>query len=355
MPFVDDILSFLSRNRGYFLGKALLAATVAGASSLFGVSVLIPAMVIVGGGLALRTYHRFTEIAHYKQQMVDLYREDIAEQLGISPEQVNVSHLKEAAKENDVIAQALSRQRTKNFIELGTSLLSAAVTFGLLSSFGEVSQFRTFIDKDLGLGNLLGSAVNFIGLSTVGGVSGLIFHDALGLAIGAKTGTIKAAAHDLILEMENNLRHGRPISREQVYGVLVAGNPALQEAITTRFQKSYSWMNAAEQSRVLHILGIADTLDNLAQQINRGEIRPGRLAFLMDDHALSSTRRVERSTGELALANNDMAPATDMTQSEPRSFVERVGPRPEGQSSFVSRVSSARENPIELVGATHGR
>lgn len=347
MPFVDDILSFLSRNRGYFLGKALLAATVAGASSLFGVSVLIPAMVIVGGGLALRTYHRFTEISHYKQQMVDLYREDIAAQLGIAPEMVGVENLKEAAKGNDVIAQALARQRTKNFIELGTSLLSAAVTFGLLSSFGDTSQFKEFILKDLKLGTFLGDAASFIGLSTVGSISGLIFHDALGLAIGAKTGTIKAAAHDLILEMENNLRHGRPISREQVYGVLVAGNPQLQEAISLRFHKSYSWMNAAEQSRVLHILGIAESLDNLAQQINRGEIRPGRLAYLMDDHALSSTRRVERSTGELALASSEVAPAADISTREARSFVERVGPRPEGQSSFAERVSSARASLVE--------
>lgn len=347
MPFVDDILSFLSRNRGYFLGKALLAATVAGASSLFGVSILVPAMLIVGGGLALRTYRRFTEISHYKQQMVDLYREDIAAQLGIAPEMVGVENLKEAAKGNDVIAQALARQRTKNFIELGTSLLAATVTFGLLFSFGDTGQFHDFIRNDLGLSNFLGSAVNFIGLSTVGGISGLIFHDALGLAIGAKTGTIKAAAHDLILEMENNLRHGRPISREQVYGVLVAANPQLQEAITTRFQKSYSWMNAAEQSRVLHILGIADTLDNLAQQVNRGEIRPGRLAYLMDDHALSSTRRVELSRGELTHASTDISPAADISTSEPRSFVERVGPRPQGQSSFVERVSSARENLVE--------
>lgn len=347
MPFVDDILSFLSRNRGYFLGKVLLALSVAAASSLFGVSILIPAIVIVGGGLALRTYGRWNELTHYKQEMVDLYREDIAQQLGIAPEQVSIENLKEAAKGNDVIAQALARQHTKNFIELGTSLLTAAVTFGLLSSFGEVSEFRSFIDKDLGLGKLLGDAVNFIGLSTVGGVSGLIFHDALGLAIGAKTGTIKAAAHDLILDMEKDLRRGRPISREQVYGVLVAGNPELQEAIYIRFQKSYRSMNAAEQSRVLHILGIADTLDNLAQQINRGEIRPGRLAYLMDDHALSSTRRVERSTGELAQSSNDIAPGMDAASPAPRSFVERVGPRPEGQSSFVERVSSARENLVE--------
>ncbi|MBX9726873.1 MAG: hypothetical protein K2X09_06375, partial [Rickettsiales bacterium] len=241
MPFVDDITSFLSRNRGYLFGKALLMAAVAGASTFFAGSILIPGMVIVGGGLALRAYGRYNALTHYKQQMVDLYRDDIADHLGIAPEQVTISDLKEAAKENDVIAQALKRQQTKTFIDIGTSLLAGAVTFGLLFSFGNASAIQRFVSQDLGLGQFFANAVNFIGLSTVGSFSGLIFHDALGLAIGARTGTIKAAAHDLIVAMDHDVAHGRPISREQVYGVLVAGNPALQEAIHTRFHKSYGW------------------------------------------------------------------------------------------------------------------
>lgn len=338
MPFVDDIASFLSRNRGYFFGKALLMAAVAGASSLFGVGILIPAMVIVGGGLALRAYGRFSALSHYKQQMVDLYRDDIADHLGIDPAQVSISDLKEAAKENDVIAQALKRQQTKTFIEIGTSLLAGAVTFGLLYSFGDTGQFFEFTKK---FGPFLGNAVNFIGLSTVGSFSGLIFHDALGLAIGARTGSIKAAAHDLILDMDHSVRHGRPISREQVYGVLVAGNPALQEAILTRFHKSYGWMNAAEKSNVLHTLGIATELDTLAQQINNGEIRPGRLAYLMDDDAARKVRTAKTQT-----AQAEAEPAADVSVHPQRPFVERLGlSESRHDASFTDRLDARRAQP----------
>jgi hypothetical protein len=352
MPFVDDITAFLSRHRGYFFGKALLMATVAGASTLFGGSILIPAMVIVGGGLALRAYGRFNDLHYYKQQMVDLYRNDIAEHLGIAPEQVTISDLKQAAQENEVIAQALARQQKKTFIEIGTSLLAGAVTFGLLFSFGDTGAFHSFTQKYLG--QFLGNAVNFIGLSTVGGISSLVLHDALGLAIGARTGTIKAAAHDLIVAMDHDVAHGRPISREQVYGVLVAGNPSLQEAILTRFHKSYAWMNAAEKSNVLHTLGIASDLDALAQQINHGEIRPGRLAYLMDDGAAQQVRNHRN-----AAPSQEPEPAADLSKPQQRQFVERLGLGPQARdSSFTARVNAERAQQNTLTpmeGAAHGR
>jgi len=268
--------------------------------------------------------------------MVDLYRDDIADHLGIAPAQVTIGHLKEAAKDNEVIAQALERQQKKTFIEIGTSLLAGAVTFGLLYWFGDASKIQSFIAKDLGLGPFLANAINFIGLSTVGSFSGLIFHDVLGLAIGAHTGTIKAAAHDLILDLDYSVRHGRPISREQVYGVLVAGNPALQEAIHTRFHKSYAWMNAAEKSNVLHTLGIATELDSLAQQINSGEIRPGRLAYLMDDDAAHQVRSHRETAPE-------PEPAADISKPHQRQFVERLGlSEPRRDGSFTARVNAER-------------
>lgn len=337
MPLIDDIVSFFSRHRGYFFGKALLMAAVAGASTFFGGSILIPGMVIVGGGLALRAYGRFSALGYYKQEMVDLYRDDIAQHLGIAPEQVTIGHLKEAAKENEVIAQALERQQKKTFIEVGTSLLTAAVTFGLFYVFGDASAIQNFVAKDLGLGQLLGNAVNFIGLSTVGSFSGLVLHDGLSLAIGARTGTLKAAAHDLILAMDHDVRRGRPISREQIYGVLVAGNPQLEERIRHQFHKSYSWMSAAEKSNVLHTFGIAAALDDLAQQINNGEIRPGRLAYLMDDDALHTSRAAQT----LAISNE---PA-----QEKSNFVERLGLSARSHEGFAAKLRDEESTPTALV------
>lgn len=334
MALFDDIGLLWSRYRGYFLGKAALMLAVGGASSLLGISILWPALLIVGGGMALHAYELVTQQRYYQQDMVDLYRDDIAAHLGIAPEQVTRAHLREAAQDNEVIAQALERQRKKTFIDIGTSLLAGAVSFALLLSFGNAGQFLQFA-KDT-FSDALGPIVNLIGLGTVSSISGVVLHDALGLAIGVKTGVSKAAAHDLIVAMDRDMRHGRPISREQVYGVLVAGNPHLQEAITTRFHKSYRWMNAAEQSNVLHQIGVAAELDTLAQQINRGETRPGRLAYLMDDDALADMRA--RRTPAAAAAEPTMEAAAGQG-----NFVERLGRAQHRSEDFVKRVLIDRE------------
>ncbi|MDX2095033.1 MAG: hypothetical protein SFW64_03745 [Alphaproteobacteria bacterium] len=334
MALFDDIGQLWTRYRGYFLGKAALMLAVGGASSLLGISILWPALVIVGGGMALHAYGLVTQQRYYQQDMVDLYRDDIADHLGIAPEQVTRAHLKEAAKDNEVIAQALERQHKKTFIDIGTSLLSGAVSFALLLSFADAGQFLRFAKETFS--DALGPIVNFIGLSTVSSVSGLVLHDALGLAIDVKTGVSKAAAHDLIIAMDRDVRHGRPISREQVYGVLVAGNSQLQQAIATRFHKSYRWMNAAEQSNVLHQIGVAEELDVLAQQINRGEIRPGRLAYMMDDDALADMRARHAHTAPSPTPTVEAAP-------EQGKFVTRLGRAQHQSEDFVKQVLAGRQ------------
>ena len=334
MPFIDDIGAFLNRNRGYFLGKMLLMFAVGAASHALGITMLVPAAILVGGGMAIHAYGRFTEHRYYQQEMVDLYRDDIAQHLGIAPEQVTRAHLKEAAKGNEVIAQALERQHKKLLIDIGTSLLAGVVTFGLLLSFGEAGKFFDFTQKTFG--EALGPMVNLIGLGTVSGISGLVLHDALGIAIGAKTGTLKAAAHDLILDMHNDIVHGRPISREQVYGVLVASNPDLQQAIVTRFHKSYAWMSAAEKSNVLHEVGVATDMDILARQINTGEVRPGRLAYMLADATLPAHRPPSDS--------NTASPEQEPQKS---NFVGRLGLAARANSSFTEQVKESRSHASE--------
>jgi len=121
--------------------------------------------------------------------------------------------------------------------------------------------------------------------------------------------------------------------------VLVAGNPTLQAAIQNRFHKSYTRMNAAEQSNVLNTLGIARELDDLAQQIRKGEIRPGRLAFLMDDDAARKVR-TQREPAASEPVVNEPAPAANISRPQQRSFVDRLGVQPREREGFVTRVIS---------------
>jgi hypothetical protein len=337
MPFFEDFSSFLHRLRAHMLGSGLLSLATFAAAAI-GTAMgapLIPALVVGVGGTLLHIYNRISFMHAHEQQMVDLYREDIAQHLGIAPKQVTIANLKEAAKDNEVIAQALDQQHKIAIIDISTSVMAGVVTFGLLSAFNLGSVMKGMGES---LASTIGPIAKLIGIGTVGSISNLLINDCIGLAIGVKVGTTKAAAHDLIVKLDLAIQHGHPISREQVYGVLVAGNPALHEAIATRFGKSYAWMSHPEQSAVLHTIGVASEMDTLAQQINRGEVRPGRLAYMMDDVRLVDLRVRHTATA----SQHEKTP-------QQSSFVERLGVAQRNSASFAEQVKSERSNTPQYL------
>lgn len=281
MAFLEDLLiEPLRFMKAFLLGRGLLTLGVIatwGVANALGMSVLVPAAIAAVGGLAFSGFMRITNQAIYEDQMVDMYRDGIAQQLGIDPKSVTRAHLREAAKHNDVIDQALQRQRSMSWISFGTSALAAAATVGLIA-LGVPDEIKELF----GTGSV-GKVLGFASFGIVSTISSLIVHDGLQAVIGHKTGVSKAAAHDRIVEMERGLSRGWGISKEQVYGVLVAGNPSLQQSIAQEFGKAYSNMRASEQAQVLNKIGVADDMLAIASEINAGRMRPSNLAFMMNE------------------------------------------------------------------------
>lgn len=317
---------FLRQMRVYLFGKGFMHLAVLGAGA---VAALNPALsfvlpIVAIGGVALTVVNRLYRETLYQQQMVDLYRGDIAEQLGIAPEEVTRAHLKEAAKNNDIIDQALTRQRHKTWLAIGASVLASSVTFGLVSVFGADSWLRTAAQGVFNSG-WAASAANFIGIGTVSAISSLFLNTGLQEVVEATTPLGKAAAHDRILEMEYSLSRGKAISAEQVYGVLVAADPNLQRVIQRQFHKPYAHMNAREQTQLLATTGTAPEMLAVAQQINSGQLRPGQLASYV-----SGTARVEQPVHQ---------PAHHTPHG---SFVEKLGLAPKAAISHRERVDAQR-------------
>ena len=301
MQFLEDMLiNPLRVMKAFLLGRGLLTAVVLatwGIASAIGVtSVLVPAAVAAIGGVAFSGFMRLTNRAVYEDQMVDMYRDSIAGELGIDPRQVTRTQLHEAAKSNDVIDQALQRQRHMSWISFGTSALAAATTFGLIA-LGVPAMMVSAIGAETAFGTFL----SYAGFGVVSAFSSLVVHDGLQTAIGRKTGVSKAAAHDRIVEMERGLARGWGVSKEQVYGTLVAGNPSLQVAIQREFGKSYSSMRGSEQATVLNRIGVGDEMLAIANEINAGRMRPSHLAFMMND-------AMPRATAPRAVNDNDATP-----------------------------------------------
>lgn len=325
MQFLEDLLIEPARFlKAFLLGRGLLTAAVLatwGISGVIGLPVVVSVAITAVGGIVFSGFMRMTNQAIYEDQMVDMYRDGIAQQLGIDPRQVTRANLKEAAKENDVIDQALERQRSKSWINFGTAALAAATTVGLIA-FGAPGMIATLFGAE----TAMAKALSYVGFGMVSAFSSLIVHDGLSVVIGHKTGVSKAAAHDRIVEMERGIARGWGVSKEQVYGALVAGNPALQATIAREFGKPYAAMRPNEQSYALKQIGVSDAMSMIAQEINAGHMRPANLAFMMNE----------------AMPRQNIAPTDDAVTPQ-RQHVAALGRGQHSEvSSHVARLNAER-------------
>jgi hypothetical protein len=268
--------------------------------------------------------------------------------LHIAPQEVGRAELRLAAQENEIIAQALTRQRRKTFVSIATSALASVVTLGLIyfaldPNAGGLTQNKvadaltSFFSHFDGVANL----VKYVSIGIISGASGLVVHDGLEAAIGVGSGVSKAAAHDLIAAMQHDLTRGRSISATQVYAVLVAGDPALQRAIKTQFGHSYNHMADSERRPVLAKVGVTEEMQQLARAISSGAIQPGHLAYMIGE-TRGSSKQVAAAAPE---ASNEIA----LPQPAQAAFVEKLGLAPRGDASFAARVDASRSMPRERV------
>jgi hypothetical protein len=173
----------------------------------------------------------------------------------------------------------------------------------------------------------LGTVLSYTGFGLISAMSSRVVHDGLQTVIGVKTGVRKAAAHDRIVEMERGLARGWGVSKEQVYGALVAGNPALQDSIQREFGKAYADMRPSDQAHVLNEIGVADEMLAIASEINAGRLRPANLAFMMNE---AMPRRPAH-----AVNDNEITPA--------RSHVAALGRAPRNEAmGHVARLDANR-------------
>lgn len=279
---LEDIIDFLKSVKVYALGRGILTLAVfaAGAIGTTFTSIgFMPAILVASiGGVALTAVSRLHDQRVYEDTMVDLYRYNIAKQLQIAPEEVTRSDLREAAKENTVIKSALDRQRKKTFLTITTAVAASLVSVLALGVFdvGESLLKSISTSSFSGMLPLLG----YGGVTAVCAASSLIIHNGLDAAIGYSAGIEQASANDMIMKMHTRIKRGQPVSREEVYSILAAGDPTLGTRITTKYGKPYHEMARGEQSNVLHEFGLAESMDQLAQLVSKREVEASQLAYI---------------------------------------------------------------------------
>ena len=333
----NDFTAYLRQLKVYAFGQGMLSIAMfvaVGVSAAFGISAMLPALVVGIGGTLLTAVDRIYNQSLYKDRMVDAYRSGLALQFGIDPQDVTREHLYEATKVNHVIAQELEKQHKKTILTIGTAVLSGIVSIALIGMFGMGKVLNGLAQESFT--GAMAPLAQFIGMGTVSTITGLVLHKGLDAVIGHSAGLDTRDPNDLILKMHHQVERGQPVSREQVYDIVVANDTALGHTIRNRFHKSYNRLSYAQQEQVLQVFGMAKTMDQLAVAINQKQMQPGQLAFMIND-----------------LRTNEAALEQAETTVPAVSFVQKLGFKPhEKAGSHIARIDAQRSmKDTELYAA----
>ena len=332
---IGDFLGSYAKGRG-LLSLCVIVASWAGGA--FGFGLIAPAIVAASGAILLNGLSRLSEQRAYEDGMLNLYRGEIADELGKAPQSLTRSDLLEAAKTNDVLAQALRRQQHTTTIAVASELVAAVVTVASIGIFDAVGILKDLASKTLG-----NFATYFVGIGTVSAISGFFIQNGVEAAIGHATGVSKAGAHDRIVELQKGLEKGIAATPEKVYGVLVAGEPKLAASIAKQFHKPYAKMNPLQQQAVIEQMGVTESIRDLTQQINSGATTPGKLAYLIGEEHHHLRHAVQKNAKE-----TNTPPPVHVTG---KGFVDRLGLTSRSNGSHRSQVELARaESGVAQVG-----
>lgn len=327
---LDTLMQYARELKVFALGKGILSLAVFGTAALsaafLGANVVWPAALVVGiGGTVLTAANRIYKQGLREQEMVDIYRDSVAQQLHIAPEQVTRATLREAGKDNQIIGQALEHQRKKTMLTIATAAVAGITSIALIGMFDMGNLLQGIAERSFT--GMLEPIASFIGIGTVSTMTSLVVRDGLDTAIGYGSGISRADANDMITDMYRRIQRGQPVSREEVYGILVASDTVLDRTIEQRMGKHYASMNHAEQSILLQHFGVAEAMDKLAQDLSTGAVSPGRLAYMTADD-------YRPATSKMTVPENTPNHAKG-------KFVERLGltTRPQNHAERISEQS----------------
>ena len=357
---VDGVRNTIRDLRTYLLGRGIITTMAIGAgfmsSTFFSagtVAALSPAVaVIIGGGLILSGVMRVREMMYNQDRMADIYREEIADQLGIAPEQVTRQHVHTLAygdkqrgiAPNPILREEIDREWNKTWLKFATSALAAMAGYGLIQ-FGLATNLANALPEAMGavgtIGNTIGSWLSVASVGIVTGAAGLVLNNGLDIAIQRSTTLGERTLHDRIAKLDRDIDRNRPVSKEQVFALFVASDRMLEHKIATRYGKSYDLLPLDAKTQVIEALGAAPQMQGIANDLNSKRISAGTVAFIitgqrgMEAAPAATVQGVEPIT---------VAPTREVQpmHEQPR-FVERVGnPRGDEGLSHTERETLRR-------------
>jgi hypothetical protein len=286
----------------YLLGKGLFSLGVMVATFSLGSIGLGPALAVAGGFFAWKAYQKYNDFTHEKAEMLAIYREEIVARTGVPAHELSTAHLRQIASgdpllgiaPNAVIAEALDKQRGTSFLSMLTASLAAVATFTMLQ-FGLGDVVSTFFTQTF---PEFGTLIQKASIGLVSAVSGLILHDGLDAGIGHAMGLSKVTAHERISHIARTHARGKQVEARQIFDVFLASNPKLERQVDTAFNKGFWLFSNKEKTQAMREIGVEALMQQMAQSINDGAMRPATLAFTLDTEHIEAAMREHVEKGE---------------------------------------------------------
>lgn len=311
------------------IGGAFMAASMAIGS--------VPALGILSGPISfvgewLRTG---ADKGFERKQRATYYRVQIAKQLGIRPEQVDVHAFKKAAELNPEIARLYNEPKRAQGEELKGSLaMSAAMSAAGAVGLGGLAKAAETGSTVLKVAHK-GAQVAKFGAGFIGGglLSGILAKDQ-----PEAQEIIEGLEQTLASADQNGVDRRSVVNPHLIMSVRVTQDPVLMKEIKSKFKKGIHQMNPEEVTKALQEMPKLQLLANAAQSeaaaIANGDLNVRELAAMAPNlrggfaSQVRGPQSVATANDNTASANNNGMVAREMARRE--AAAAAVGPRGQG-------------------------
>jgi hypothetical protein len=218
------------------------------------------------------------EYSERKNELKELYSDELAIQLGKPKDQVDKNDFDKLAERNHTIREQLEKtkkERNVTFGVIGTATVAAIFTaftiMDMIATGGTISAATGF-----SLTNWL--ATTAVAMMAYGAVKPVL------RKIGEKFfGIDQKTTHERIEKIFKDHVQGKVISRERVFDVFVHANPMLGAYIEKEYGKSFDSLKPVDKLQLADSdIGKQLKVAELTEAINQGKIKSTELAFTVE-------------------------------------------------------------------------
>jgi hypothetical protein len=272
----------------------------------------------LGGGLSALGFLAVSATANYlgfsreKHELLNNYRDELALLLRKDREAVTFEDLESYAS------------------KASPSVSPIADDYAIICRNERATQLKSLLKNALISTSVIAFAV-FAPQSLVIGMMGYAIVGAIALAIdvtaedkfGKWTAEQRQTGSRFVRGIQSEMARG-PISAERLFDYTAQARPAIVASVKNTLHEDYATLSFEKKQMVMQQLGVAESMKQIAADLNHGIIRPSELPFLlvgMDSPSTPIRKYTGKLTAPIPATEREMAPAPLAPPTQPETLV----------------------------------